>query len=73
MVEVAWKPPAVSNGIIYQYVVQRINASGKYFKRILANQLDILLDYYNDALVSVAAVNLYGQSKFEYAEPRGIV
>ena len=73
MVEVTWKPPAVPNGIIHQYIVQRINASGKFFKHILANQLDTSLVYYNDALVLVAAVNLYGQSQFEYAEPKGTV
>ena len=68
-----WKPPAVPNGIIYQYIVQRINASGRFFTHILPNQLDTSLVYYNDALVSVTAVNLYGQSQFEYAESKGIV
>ena len=71
VVQVTWEPPAVPNGIIYQYIVQRINASGIFFKHILPNQLDTSLVYYSDALVSVAAVNLYGQSQFEYAESKG--
>ena len=71
MVEVTWKPPATPNGAIHQYIVQRINASGRFFKHILANQLATSLIYYNDALVSVAVVNLHGQSQFEYAEPKG--
>ena len=71
--EVTWEPPAVPNGIIYQYIVQRINASGRFFKHIIPNQLNTSLAYYNDALVSVAAVNLYAQSEFEHAESEGIV
>lgn len=71
IVEVTWRPPAVPNGVIYQYVVQRINGSGRFFKHIFANELDTSLVYYNDALVSVAAINLYGQSQFEYAESKG--
>lgn len=73
IVEVTWKPPAVPNGIIYQYVVQRVNASGRFFQHIFGNQLDTSLVYYSDALVLVAAVNLYGQSQFEYAESKGTV
>lgn len=73
IVEVTWEPPAIPNGIVYQYIVQRINASGKFFQHISATQFDTTLVYFNDALVSVAAINLYGQSQFEYAESRGIV
>ena len=73
IVEVTWKPPAVPNGIIYQYIVQRINASGRFFKHVIPSQLYTSLVYYNDALVSVAAVNLFAQSQFEHAESKGIV
>ena len=71
-VNVTWSPPAVPNGEILQYVVQRINASGKFFEHVPANQYTMTLPYYNDVLVFIAAINLYGQSQFIHAEPKGI-
>jgi len=71
MINVTWKPPVVCNGIIYQYIVQRVNFSGKFYHHVPAKQHTISLPYSGDALVYVAAVNLYGQSVFEYAEPQG--
>ena len=71
IINVTWTPPVVSNGIIYQYIVQRVNSSGKFYYHVPANQHTISPPYFNDALVFVAAVNLYGQSVFEYAVPDG--
>ena len=71
MINVTWTPPVVPNGIIYQYIVQRVNSSGKFYNHVPANQHTISLPYFNDALVFVAAVNLYGQSDFEYVKSKG--
>ena len=71
VINVTWTPPVVPNGIIYQYIVQRVNSSGKFYHHVPANQHTISLPYFNDALVFVTAVNLYGQSAFEYAVPDG--
>jgi len=72
MVNVTWTPPVVPNGIIYQYIVQRVNSSGKFCHNVPANQHTISLPYFNDALVFVAAVNLFGQSVFELTVPKGM-
>ena len=72
MIKVTWTPPVVTNGIIYQYIVQRVNSSGKFHHHAPANQHTISLPYLNDALVFVAAVNLYGQSEFEHAKSQGM-
>jgi len=72
IVEVTWEPPVTPNGMIYQYIVQRTNASGIFFQHISASQFNTSLPYFNDALVSIAAINLYGQSQFEHAESKGI-
>ena len=64
MINVTWTPPVVPNGIIYQYIVQRVNSSGKFYHHVPANQHTISLPYISDALVFVAAVNLYGQSEY---------
>ena len=72
MINVTWTPPVVPNGIIYQYIVQRVNSSGKFYHHVPANQHTISLPYFNDALAFVAAVNLYGQSVFEHAVPTGM-
>ena len=73
MINVTWTPPVVPNGIIYQYIVQRVNSSRKFYHHVPANQQTISLPYFNDALVFVAAVNLYGQSEFKYAGSQGRV
>ena len=72
MINVTWTPPVVPNGIIYQYIVQRVNSSGKFYHHVPANQHSLSLPYFNDALVFVAVVNLYGQSVFEHVEPQGM-
>jgi len=72
MVHVIWTPPVVPNGIIYQYIVQRVNSSGKFNHHVPANRHTTSLPYFNDALVFVAAVNLYGQSILEHAVPMGM-
>ena len=72
MINVTWSPPSVSNGIIVQYIVQRINSSGKSYHHVPGNQNYLELPYYNDALVFVAAVNQYGQSSFKLSESAGM-
>ena len=72
MINVTWTPPVVPNGIIYQYIVQKVNSSGKFYHPVPSNQLTISLPYFNDALVFVAADNLYGQSELEHVEPKGV-
>ena len=68
MINVTWTPPVVPNGII----VQRVNSSGKFYHYVPANQHSISLPHINDALVFVAAVNLYGQSVFERANSQSM-
>ena len=72
MINVTWTPPVVPNGIIYQYIVQRVNSSGKFYHHVPANQHTISLPFFDDALVFVAAVNLYGQSVFERANSQSM-
>jgi len=72
MINVTWTPPVVPNGIIYQYIVQRINSSGNFFYHVPANQHTISLPYFSNSLVSVSSVNLYGQSILEHAVPKGV-
>ena len=70
-INITWSPPSTPNGIILQYIVRRINSSGKSYHHISGNQYYLELPYFNDALVFVAAVNQYGQSSFEVAQPNG--
>ena len=70
-INITWSPPSTPNGIILQYIVRRINSSGKSYRHISGNQNYLELPYFNDALVFVAAVNQYGQSSFELAQPNG--
>ena len=73
MINITWSPPAVLNGVIHQYIVKRINSSGTFYHHVSANQHHILLPYFNDALVFISAVNLFGQSDYEYAKTNGII
>ena len=73
MINVTWSPPTIPIGMIYQYIVQRINSSGTFYYHVLGNQYHILLPYYNDALLFVSAVNLFGQSDFKHAKPNGML
>ena len=57
--------------MILQYIVKRINSSGKSYQYISRDQNYLELPYFNDALVFVAAVNQYGQSSFEQAKSSG--
>ena len=72
-INITWSPPSTPNGIILQYIVQRINSSGKSYHHISRNQNHLELPYNNDAaaLVFVAAVNQYGQSNFKVAQSNG--
>ena len=72
MINITWSPPFISNGMILQYIVQRINSSGKFYYPVSGNQNYLMLSYFNDALVFVAAVNQYGQSSYTLAESTGM-
>ena len=71
IINITWSPPSISNGMILQYVVQRMNSSGNSYYHISGNQNYLELPYFNNALVFVSAVNLYGQSEFEIARSSG--
>ena len=71
VINITWSPPSISNGMILQYIVQRINSSGKFSHYISRDQNYLELPYFNDALVFVAAINQYGQSSFVQAKSSG--
>ena len=71
MINITWSPPSISNGMILQYIVKRVNSSGRSYHYISRDQNYLELPYFNDALVFVAAVNQYGQSSFEQANSSG--
>ena len=73
MINVTWSPPAIPNGAIHQYIVQRINSSGTFYYHVSPKQHHILLPLFNDALVFVSAVNLFGQNEFTQAKPNGML
>ena len=73
IINITWSPPAIPNGVIHQYIVQRINSSGTFYYHVPADTHHISLPYVNDALIFVSAVNLFGQSKFTQALPNGMV
>jgi len=61
MINVTWTPPNESNGIIYQYTVERVNSSGKFYDHVSADAYSTLLPLFNETHIFVAAVNLYGK------------
>ena len=71
IINITWSPPSISNGMILQYIIQRMNSSGNSYYRISGNRNYLELPYFNNALVFVSAVNLYGQSEFEIARSSG--
>ena len=71
-INITWSPPSTPNGIIHQYIIRRINSSGTFSHRVSGNQRHILLPYFDDALVFVSAVNLFGQSEFKRAQSAGM-
>ena len=71
MINITWSPPPITNGVILQYIVRRLNSSGKSYHHVPGHQNYLQLPYFNDALVFVAAVNQYGQSSFELAKSNG--
>ena len=73
MINITWSPPAITNGVIQQYIVRRINSSGAFSHYVSANQYHLSLPYFNDALVFVSAVNLFGQSEFKLAQSIGML
>ena len=71
MINVTWSPSVELTGRVHQYIIKRINSSGTFYYHVSANQLHIMLPYDNDALVFVSAVNMFGLSDFEQAQPSG--
>lgn len=72
MVNVTWSPPANPNGVIHQYIVQRMNSSGTFYYHVPAKQYHTLLPAFNDALIFVSAVNLFGSSELAQAKPNSM-
>ena len=70
-INITWTTPVIANGDIVQYIVRRLNSSGKSYHHVSGNQNYLELPYFNNALVFVAAVNQYGQSSFEMAKSNG--
>ena len=71
IVNVTWSPPSISNGIILQYIVKGIDSNDNYYFHVSGNKHYLEIPYFNNALVLVSAVNLYGQSEFEIARSSG--
>ena len=72
VINITWSSPSISNGMILQYIVRRINSSGKSYYHVSRDKSYLELPYFNDALVFVSAVNQYGQSSFEQAISSGM-
>ena len=72
IINITWSLPSITNGMILQYIVQRINSSGKFYHHVSRDKYYLELPYFNDALVFVSAVNQYGQSSFEQAKSNGM-
>ena len=68
---VTWSPSDIYTGAVHQHVIKRINSSGTFYYHASADQYHIVLPYYNDALLFVSAVNLFGLSDFEHAKTSG--
>ena len=68
---ITWSPPSISNGMILQYIVQRINSNGPSYYYVSGDRNYLALPYFNGALLLVSAINLYGQSEFEIARSSG--
>ena len=71
-INITWSLPTITNGMILQYIVRRINSSGKSYHYVSRDKHYLELPYFNDALVFVSAVNQYGQSSFEQANSNGM-
>ena len=69
---VRWSPPIIPYGEILQYTVQRVTSSGKSYYYVSGDQNSLALSHSGNAVVSVAAVNQYGQSSFELAKSTGM-
>ena len=70
-INITWSPASITNGMILQYIVQRINSSGKSYYYISGNKNYLELPYFHDALIFIAAVNQYGQSNYKQAKSSG--
>ena len=71
MINVTWSPSVIHTSAVHQHVIKRINSSGTFYYHVSADQYHIVLPYYNDALIFVSAVGLFGLSDFEHAKTSG--
>ena len=71
MINVTWSPSVIFTSKVHQHVIKRINSSGTFYYHVSADQYHIVLPYYNDALIFVSAVGLFGLSDFEQAKTSG--
>lgn len=69
MINVTWAPPAVPNGVIYQYIVRQITPNDTSYYHVSSDEYSILLPFFNVTHIFVTAVNFYGHSNEEFAEP----
>ena len=69
VINVTWAPPAVANGVIYQYIVQQFTLNDVFYHHISSDEYSVLLPFFNTTRIFVTAVNLYGHSSQEFVEP----
>ena len=62
LINVTWLPPAVPNGVIYQYIVQQINPNDTTYYHVSGNEYSVLLPFSNITRIFITAVNVYGHS-----------
>ena len=65
-INVTWSPPAVPNGVIYQYIVKQINPNDTSYYHISGNRHFILLPFSNITRIFITAANFYGHSAQEF-------
>ena len=69
MINATWVPPAAPNGVIYQYIVRQITPNDTSYYHVSSDEYSILLPFFNVTRTFVTAVNFYGHSNEEFAEP----
>ena len=65
-INVTWSPPAVPNGVIYQYIVKQVNPNDTSYYHVSGNEHSVLLPFSNITRIFISAVNLYGYSTQEF-------
>ena len=69
MINVTWASPAAPNGVIYQYIVRQITPNDTSYYHISRDEYSILLPLFTVTRIFITAVNFYGHSNEEFAEP----